>query len=100
MQSSILELMLSLLAGGLLGLLFYGSLWLTIRQLPRTKQPALLFLGSFLVRMSITLFGFWIVMAGQWERALACLFGFVISRILMTLWLQPRSQHAPAEVIK
>lgn len=100
MESSLTELLFKLLAGGLLGLLFYGSLWLTIRQLPHTQQPALLFLGSFVVRMSMVLFGFWIVMSGSWERAVACLIGFVVARILVTLWLQPLSGHPPAEVIE
>lgn len=53
---------LSLLMGMGLGLLYFGGLWLTVRKLPYTNNPALLTLVSFIVRLSLCLLGFYWVM--------------------------------------
>ena len=46
------------LAGGLLGTVFFGGLWWTVRRGLSSGQPALWFLGSLLVRTSIVLAAF------------------------------------------
>jgi F1F0 ATPase subunit 2 len=51
-----------------------------------SKQPALWFFGSLLLRMSIALAGFYFVSGGHWERLLLCLLGFVMARLVLT-WL-------------
>ncbi len=84
MGVSPLELLLAVLAGGILGLVYFGGLWLTVSAMQRVRSPALLFVGSFVLRMSLAVAGFWLVMAGQWERAAACLAGFVAVRIVLT----------------
>lgn len=71
---------LALIAGGLLGLFFFGGLWWTIQRGLKAKTPALWFLGSALVRTGITIAGFYWVSGGQWERLLACLLGFLAAR--------------------
>ncbi|MFT5416661.1 MAG: F1F0 ATPase subunit 2, partial [Gammaproteobacteria bacterium] len=53
-----LILVLAWMAGGLLGALFFGGLWWTVRQAVSAKQPALWVFGSFLLRTSVTLAGF------------------------------------------
>ncbi len=85
-----LPLMLSCLAGGGLGAIFFGGLWWTIRKGVASQRPALWFFGSLLLRMSIALLGFYFVSGGQWARMLACLLGFVIARLVVTLRLRPR----------
>jgi F1F0 ATPase subunit 2 len=77
---------LAWLAGGLLGAIFFGGLWWTIRKGLSSQQPALLFLGSLLLRMSIALSGFYFVSGGHWERLLLCLLGFVMARMVVTRW--------------
>jgi F1F0 ATPase subunit 2 len=62
----------------LLGAIFFGGLWWTVRKSRFVPRPALWFLGSLLLRMSITLAGFYLVSDGHWERLLACLLGFVM----------------------
>ena len=69
-------------AGIILGIVFYGGLWYTVQKGLASKTPAFWFLGSFLLRMAITLLGFYFVSAGQWQRMLACLLGFVLARII------------------
>ena len=73
-------------AGGVLGGLFFGGLWWTIRKGMASPRPALWFFGSLLLRVSIVLAGFYVVCGGQWERLLLCLLGFVMARLAVT-WL-------------
>ena len=78
------KLMLAWLAGGMLGAMFFGGLWWTVRKCLSFEQPALLVLGSVLLRTSIVLAGFYFIAQGQWERLVACLCGFIIARMIMT----------------
>jgi len=79
-----LTLALALLAGLLLGAIFFGGLWWTVRKGVLSKQPALWFFGSLLLRTSITLAGFYFVGREHWERLVVCLLGFVIARFILT----------------
>ncbi|HHX91772.1 MAG TPA: ATP synthase subunit I [Paracoccus sp.] len=88
-MSGALALFLAAGAGTVLGLFYYGGLWLTVRQLERTRRPALLFGASLILRLSLTVLGFYTVMGGGWQRALACLAGFVIARRLLTALAEP-----------
>jgi len=79
-MNEFLILLLSGVAGGLLGGLFFGGLWWTVNKGLSSQWPALWFLGSLLVRLGITLGGFYFVSGGHWERMLACLLGFLLAR--------------------
>ena len=70
----------ALVAGVLLGVMFFGGLWWTVQKGVLSKRPALWFLNSLLLRTSMTLAGFYFVSRGDWERLLVCLLGFVIAR--------------------
>jgi F1F0 ATPase subunit 2 len=50
-----------------------------------SKRPALLFSGSLLLRMGITIAGFFFVSAGRWQRLMMCLIGFAMARFVL-LW--------------
>ena len=67
-----------------LGVLFFGGLWWTVRKGVPAKRPALLFLCSMLLRAGVVIAGFYVVSDGDWQRLLACLFGFVIARFIVT----------------
>lgn len=96
-MSDILPLVLAGLAGLGLGLFYFGGLWLTVRQLPVSHAPALLVLGSFLGRTALTVLGFYFVMAGRWERLLACLLGFLVMRtVLVARWKSEPAKPDPA----
>ncbi len=84
--------MLAGLGGLLLGAIFFGGLWWTVRKGLTAKQPALWFLGSTLLRMGIALAGFYFFGRGDWKRLMACLAGFVVGRVIVT-WLT----RAPVE---
>jgi F1F0 ATPase subunit 2 len=86
-------ILLAGLAGVLLGVLFFGGLWWTVRKGISAKQPALWFLGSLILRMSMTLAGFYFVGGGRWPRLLVCLIGFMVGRMYLT-----RLIRSPIEV--
>jgi F1F0 ATPase subunit 2 len=68
-------------AGCLLGIVFYGGLWWTVRKGMSSVHPALWFFSSFWLRLGIALAGFYVVANGDWKRMLACLAGFIIARV-------------------
>ena len=92
-------LVLALATGLSLGAIFFGGLWWTVRKGVSSKHPALWFLGSLLVRMSLVLVGFYFVGRGNWQRLVACLLGFIIARfIVLRLTRTPfEHPHSPAK---
>ena len=100
-MNEMLSLAPALVAGVLLGAIFFGGLWWTVRKGFSSKRPALWFFGSLLLRMSIALAGFYFVSGGYWNRLLACLLGFVIARFLVTrLTGSPvESRNTPAKEV-
>lgn len=82
--------------GLLLGAIFFGGLWWTVRKGLSSSRPALLFLGSAVLRMSIVVAGFYLVSNGQWQRVLECLAGFIIARLVVT-WLTRNKQKEESD---
>jgi len=74
---------LSFAVGACLGVFYFGGLWLTVRQLPSARRPAVLSLCSFFGRLGVVLLGFYLVMGGQWQRLLVCLVGFFVVRVIL-----------------
>ncbi len=83
----------ALVAGLLLGTLFFGGLWWTVRRAVLAKSPARWFLASLWLRMSGVLAGFHLVGRDDWRRLVACLLGFIIARFLV---LQLTRRAAPS----
>jgi len=77
-------LLWSAIAGALLGTFFFGGLWWTVRRGVVSPNPALWFSGSLMLRMSLTLAGFYVVGRDHGDRMALCLVGFVIARIGVT----------------
>lgn len=74
-------ILLNLMVGVLLGVFFFGGLWLTVRKCINMQTPQLWFLASFLVRMVVAVFGFYIIsQSGQWQALASALLGFIIAR--------------------
>jgi F1F0 ATPase subunit 2 len=76
-------LALAFLSGVLLGVIFFGALWWTVRRGLLSPVPALWFSASSLIRTGVALGGFYIVSQGEWRRLLACLLGFFLARIVV-----------------
>jgi F1F0 ATPase subunit 2 len=95
MNSLAIELSIAASAGLALGLFYFGGLWLTVRKISCSRRPGLLMSGSFVVRLLVTLCGFYLVMDGSLERVLACLAGFLVMRFVLTRVLAPGKGTVP-----
>ncbi len=79
-----LSLALAWVAGGILGAIFFGGLWWTVRKGVSSERPALWFVASVVLRSGIVLVGFYLVSSGDWRRLPACLVGFVMAQLVVT----------------
>lgn len=82
-MNNLLALMLAWIAGGALGAFFFGGLWWTLRKTLASARPALWLFGGLMLRMGVTMTGFYFVSGGDWQRLLSCLVGFVMARQLV-----------------
>jgi len=92
-----ITLLLLGLAGAALGAIFFGGLWWTVQRGLQSRQPALWFPISLLLRLGIVLTGFYYIGGGHWSRMLLALIGFFMARFAV-LWLtRPKKEtaHAP-----
>ncbi len=83
------------LAGAVLGAFFFGGLWWTVQRSLTSDRSLLWHFGGVLLRMAVTLVGFYAVGAGQWQRLVACLVGFVVARAIV-FRMTRRHTRAPA----
>jgi F1F0 ATPase subunit 2 len=81
--AEIITLSLAVLAGVLIGAIFFGGLWWTVLYGLKVKRPALLFILSLTARFALALIGFYLVAGGHLERLVACLVGFIVSRVVI-----------------
>jgi F1F0 ATPase subunit 2 len=91
--NDVLPLVLAAVAGLLLGAIFFGGLYLTVRKGVSSRSPALWFFGSLVLRMTIVLAGFYLVSDGSWQRLVACFLGFVVMRLVVTWLTRPAGQQ-------
>jgi F1F0 ATPase subunit 2 len=77
-------LAITMMSGSILGVFYFGGLWLTLRHLPGSQQPALLALSGFLVRSLVCLFVFYLISSNGWVGTVSCLAGFTLAKLAMT----------------
>jgi F1F0 ATPase subunit 2 len=92
-----IELLWPLSAGAIIGAVYFASMRWTVERLVRARQPMIWLLGGATVRIAMVLPLFYFVMAGEWQRMLACLLGFVAVRMLST-WGRRNSTTAARTV--
>lgn len=85
-------------AGVILGILFFGGLWLTVKKAVTSTKPALLILGSFVLRIALVLLGFYFIAAGNWQKLLMALAGFIVSRFLVIYFTKTKQVIEKKEV--
>lgn len=84
MEEPFIRYGLLIVFGMVLGVIFFGGLWITVRKLPAARWPGLLFLGSAVIRTIIVLGGIWYFADGDATSIGACLLGFIGLRLLAT----------------
>jgi F1F0 ATPase subunit 2 len=82
-MNEIIVLMPALLTGLILGVVFFGGLWYTIQKGITSSHPGLWFATSLLLRTTLVISGFYLISAGNWQKLLACLCGFLIGRLVI-----------------
>lgn len=95
-----ISLVLAVLAGVVLGAFFFGGLWWTVNRSMVSAQPALLILGSFLLRSVVVVGGFYLALQGGWKCLVACLAGFLVSRALLTRIIGKRAPKTASETLR
>jgi len=91
------ELLMLIMAGAaglVLGVIFFGGLWWTVRKAVFSSRPALWFMGSLLLRTSLVLTGFYVVGGNQWQRLLVCLIGFIFARVFVVRFTRLFGEHS------
>ena len=82
---SVIGLVIGALAAGIvLGALFFGGLWWTVRRALTAANPAMWFGLSGLLRMALAVSGLYYVARAGWPSLLACLCGLLIARVAVT----------------
>ncbi len=69
--------------GVALGAAHFAGLWYTVKGLPDSRHPSLSLLGSALVRISLVMTGFTLLLNGRWEPISAALLGFLLAREIL-----------------
>lgn len=79
-MNEVIVMILVFAAGVILGIIFFGGLWFTVKKAVNAKMPGLWILSSFILRIGITLLGFYMVGGDNWRHLLVCLIGFIVAR--------------------
>ncbi|APZ94949.1 ATP synthase subunit I [Fuerstiella marisgermanici] len=84
MDYPLIQYGIMIVVGMVLGVIFFGGLWATVRKLPTSKRPGLLAISSMILRTAIVCWGVWYFSNGDAGAMVACLLGFVGVRLLAT----------------
>jgi len=91
-MNEIMTIISCFVSGILLGIFYFGGLYLTLKHLYNSSQAALLTVSSFMVRSAVCLVGFYLISGKGLEALIFCLAGFVLSKLTLIHGLGLRSQ--------
>ena len=97
---SLTELSLFALAGATLGVLYFGTLWLTVAKLSNMQNPLILLIASAVLRLSLLLGGFAVLTGMEWQRLTACIFGLISVRTIVIIWIQPSMTNGNGMIVE
>jgi F1F0 ATPase subunit 2 len=78
-----ITIVIGALSGLMLGVLFYGGLWLTIKAAKKKRQPLPLFAASFIVRSMVTISGLFLLARSGPASMLAAVAAMLLIRTLL-----------------
>jgi F1F0 ATPase subunit 2 len=90
------SLVVALMAGILVGVIYFRALWWTVRKGVHALKPARLFIGSFIARTLFALLAFYFIGRDHPERLTLCLVGFVLGRFLTVRFTRAASMKDQA----
>lgn len=80
-------------AGVLLGIIYFGGLWLTVQRMSQTDRPILLLVSSFIIRLGLVLVGFYLVSNGRLQFLAISLVSFLLTRFYFIRKIQPTPER-------
>ena len=81
-------------AGGIiLGLLFFGGLYITVQKMETLKNPALLMILSFMARMGVLVLAFYFISKVGYKEVLFALAGVILTRFVMTYRMRDQKKE-------
>ncbi|MDJ0845900.1 N-ATPase subunit AtpR [Crocosphaera sp.] len=89
LSSSLGTIIFIFILGFIIGLGYFGGLWLTLKKLPDSSHPYRLMIGSFILRLMITLCCFYglIYLFRNVETGIIlfiAVLGFIVARLILT----------------
>ncbi|MBE3653590.1 hypothetical protein BOO91_11445 [Vibrio navarrensis] len=81
--SWLLSNIVALIAGMGLGVIFFASLWWSVKRCTQSTTPLRWFISSFIARTVFVLAGFYLIGAGQLLKFGMCLLGFILARVII-----------------
>jgi F1F0 ATPase subunit 2 len=85
----------NLVAGLIVGGLYFFGLWWTVSRLPSLTAPGFWTVASFILRSAVVLSVFYLLSQGAWENLLMCLTGFTLMRLFLVNRLANSSGKRP-----
>ena len=78
------QLAMGFFGGLLMGLFFFGGLWLSVKRLPDSRNPLLVAFVSFLLRLAVLVLCFWaLARYGGWIAVLGAVPGLLLMRVTL-----------------
>jgi F1F0 ATPase subunit 2 len=75
---------LAVIGGVLLGLLYFGGLWMTLQYITRTNRPKTLLGMSLIIRVCLVMVGFWIIVRKDPMLFMVTFAAFLMTRVILT----------------
>jgi len=94
-MNELLDFAPALVVGLVLGAMFFGGLWWTVRLALSSRWAAHWFFGSLLLRTGILLAGFYFACGRDWRRWLVAVIGFSLARVLVSRLTRPAEPSLP-----
>jgi F1F0 ATPase subunit 2 len=69
--------------GFAVGLVYFGFLWMTVQAFSKVRRPLMLGFASYLGRLVLALFAFYLLVGAGWERIIFGLAGFLLARVIL-----------------
>jgi F1F0 ATPase subunit 2 len=82
-RNELVPILVTLIAGVLIGAVYFRALWWTVKKGMHAIKPTRLFIGSFIARTLFALSAFYFIGRGHPGRLAVCLLGFIFGRSLI-----------------
>lgn len=86
--------MIAFLIGTILGIVYFGGLYFSVRKMSKVKYPSLLMITSFFLRMGVLVGVFFYTSKGGYKDMLFTFLGLMLVRFVMIFTLKEQSPNS------